>query len=453
MERDPASAPTHRRARPRLPVSASRPALTADPTQELLDLQRSAGNQAFQTLLRQPKTKAKVKPKVKTPPAPPPPPTAGWKGVKSGSPNVGVTTTPGTKIKRVPVKGIKEGLGFGNALVLIPQWLPQMSTVEVLLHLHGHQLAGYDLGYESAYDESLYRIEHALDQFAANQRPIIGVLVQGSPTSEFGKGGTKDVNVGAYIQQAIAAVPPDQWPNKTAPQAGGVILSGHSGAGAGFTNILGTEKMPHSTKGKPGELEGLLSFDTINAMGEKVSGITAGRQYKALRNFVIARLDADLRMLNDERSKATGKTEAQIQTLQEQKLVREGFRFRAFYTGTPHFKQPPKPRRGAPPAPAPTGPPSLEPTSDSNYADRYFMLARELDAWFASNEQALGGQASKAYKALRANYTIEAAGTSHMKMLGGVQDAGVWTHENLKTALVGLPTVPQAKAAPPPPKP
>ena len=429
-------------------MSAQRSELTAGPTAQVLDLQRSAGNQVVQTLLRTPK----VKVKTKTPPAPPPAPTAGWKGARSG-PNAGVRTTRDTQIKRVPVKGIKAGLDFGNAVVLIPEWLPELSTVEVLLHLHGHQLKGYDLGYETAYDETLYRFSHSLDQFAATKRPIIGVLPQGSSTSEFGKGGTKDVNVGDYIQQAIAAVPPDQWPNNTAPKAGGVILSGHSGAGAGFSDILGTEKMPHSTKGTPGQLEGLFSFDTINAMNEKVSGIASGRQYKALRDFVISRLDADLSMLKDERTKAKGKTEAQIQTQQEEKLVREGFRFRAVFTGTPHFRKPPRPRRGEMPAPEPRGPPTLEPTSPSNYADRYFMLAAEIDAWFASHERDLGGQASKAYKALRANYTIEAAGTSHMKMLGGVKDKDVWEHENLKKALGGLPTVPQAKPAPPRAKP
>ena len=442
MEREPASAPTQRRARARSAAPTLRRTKT-DPASRVLDLQQSAGNQAVQTLLREVKQKPKVKPK----PAPPQPkvPKAGWRGVKAGSPNLKVTTTTGTRIKRVPVTGIAEGLGVGNALVLIPQWLSQMKTVEVLIHLHGHQLSGYALGYETAYDETLYRVEHALDQFAAVKRPIVGVLVQGGSLSEFGKGGTKDINVGRYIEQAFAAVPPTEWPNGVVPKPGGVILSGHSGAGAGFTRMLGTEKMPHSTPGTPGQLEGLFSFDTINARGEKVSGITSGGQYKALRNFLIARLDADLHMLNDERAKAKGKTEAQIQALQADKLAREGFRFRGFYTGAPHLKQPPKPRRGKPPPPPQTGPPTLEPTSSSNYADRYFMLARELDDWFATNEQALGGQSSSAYKALRANYTIESAGSpSHMEMLGGTRAGGVWQDENLKKALGSLPTVSQA---------
>ena len=437
-EREPPSAPTHRRARARPPVSASHPAA------RLLDLQQTAGNQAVQSLLRAPevkvKPKRKVKPKPKVKPKTPPAPTVGWKGVRSGI-NAADQTTAGTKIRRVPVKGIKAGLGDGNAVVLIPEWLPQMSTVEVLFHLHGWQLRGYKLGYESGYDETQYRFSHALNQFEAAKRPIIAVLAQGGPKSQFGRGGASAVDVGKYIQQAIAAVPTDKWPSKTAPQAGGVILSGHSGAGAGFAGILGTEKMPHSTKGVPGQLEGLFSFDTINAKGEKVSAITSGRQYKAHRDFLIGRLDADLAMLNAERANAKGKSEAQIQTQQEEKLVREGFRFRGYYTGSPHFK------RGSST--------ELEPTKGSNYADRYFRLAGELDAWFATHEQELGGQASKAYKALRDNYTIEFAGADviHMDMLRGKQDQGVWKHENLKDALGGLPTVPQAKASPPPAKP
>ena len=73
------------------------------------------------------------------------------------------------------------------------------------------------------------------------------------------------------------------------------------------------------------------------------------------------------------------------------------------------------------------------------------MLARKVDEWFDAHASDLGGTGSKAYAALRANYTIEAAGTEHMQMLGGVQDrkGGPWRNENMKRALGGLPTVPQ----------
>jgi phosphoenolpyruvate carboxylase len=52
---------------------------------------------------------------------------------------------------------------------------------------------------------------------------------------------------------------------------------------------------------------------------------------------------------------------------------------------------------------------------------------------FDTHAAELGGKGSKVYAALRANYTIEPAGTEHMKMMGA----------KMPTALGGLPTTPQ----------
>jgi hypothetical protein len=356
---------------------------------------------------------------VKAPPAP----TAGWAGVDKGSTNTAARTTEGTSIRRVPVKGVASGRDKGNALVLIPEWLPAGKTVEVLLHLHGHKWGGYGLGYETAEDEYLYRIEHALDQFKAAKRPIIGVLPQGANPSLFGKD-TGEIDANVYIQQAIAAVPPAEWPSGPAPQAGGVILSGHSGAGGRFADMFGTGKMP-------AHLEGFFSFDTINGRtGQKVSEITKGNEYKQHLAFVLGKLDADLQSLKAERAKLSGQKEDQIQVALAGKLARDGFRFRAFYSGPLHVKA--------------DG--TLDEKAESTYADRYFLLKGNVDAWFDAHAGDLGGKGSKAYAALRANYTIEAAGTDHMQDMGGVAGAkkgDPWQHENLKAALGALPTTPQ----------
>jgi hypothetical protein len=194
--------------------------------------------------------------------------------------------------------------------------------------------------------------------------------------------------------------------------------------------------MPGGNAAAPGHLESFFSFDTINGRtGQKVSEIEQGNEYKQHVAFVQARLDADLRMLKDERAKAAGQTEEQIQTALEAKLVRDGFRFRAFYTGSPNLKKGGKAGE----------PQELEPAAESGYADRYFLLKRNVDAWFDAHAKDLGGTTSKVYLALRANYTIEPAGTEHMQMMGGVQErkGGPWQHENLRTALGSLPTVPQ----------
>ncbi|HEX5619634.1 MAG TPA: hypothetical protein VFX51_14530, partial [Solirubrobacteraceae bacterium] len=368
---------------------------------------------------------------TKVPAMPPAPKTGGakikrkvgWAGAGKGSPNLEPRTTDGTGIKRVPIRGVASGIGAGNALVLIPNWLPDVKTVEVLFHLHGHEFSGFGFGYGAGQDETVYRVEQALDQFAKSKRPIIGVLPQGGSLSEFGKTKGGELDADTYIAQAIAEVPLDQWPSGTAPAAGGVILSGHSGAGGRFADMFGTAKMPK-------RLEGFFSFDTINGRtGQKVSGITDGNEYKQHVKFILDRLDADLAMLAGERKKASGKKEDEIQTALEGKLVREGFRFRAFYTEAPNV--------GADGA--------LKPTATSVYADRYFLVKGHVDGWFATHAAELGGTTSKVYTALRANYSIEPAGTEHMRMMGGVQ-AGKdkpFEHENLRTALGGLPTTPQ----------
>jgi hypothetical protein len=359
-------------------------------------------------------------------PAKPLPKTAGWSDIGRGSTNAATRTTKGTSIKRVPVKGIAGGRDKGNAVVLIPEWLAPSKTVEVLFHLHGHLYPPWGTGYENAEDESLYRIEQALDQFKAAKRPIIAVLPQGGPRSRFGNT-EDDLNANVYILRAIAAVPVDEWPSKTVPQAKGIILSGHSGAGGRFASMFGTEKMPGGTAGYPGRLESFFSFDTINGKdGQKVKEIEDGAEYKAHVAFVTRSLDADLRTITA--AKASGQKEAQIET----KLVQEGFRFRAFYTGTPSLK------RG--------DPKTLNPDASAVYADRYFKLARAVDDWFDAHATELGGKGTTVYKALRANYTIEPAGTEHMRMMGGLpgrKSSDPWTHENMRSALGGLPTVPQ----------
>jgi hypothetical protein len=186
--------------------------------------------------------------------------------------------------------------------------------------------------------------------------------------------------------------------------------------------MFGTAKMPK-------RLEGFFSFDTINGKtGQKVSEIVTGNEYKQHVKFILARLDSDRDMLVAERAKTQGKKEDEIQTALEGKLVREGFRFRAFYTEAPHVR--------------PDG--TLDPNATAVYADRYFLLKGHVDAWFDTHAAEIGGKGSKVYAALRANYTIEPAGTEHMKMMGGVPGAKDQPrqHENMRSALGGLPTTP-----------
>jgi hypothetical protein len=431
----------------------------------VLALQRAAGNRAVQTLLARSGlgtiqrdigwTGKDVDPK--SPNAPPP----------EGKPRV----TPGTSVLRIPVQGIPEartesdlddwteyidevdpvtkqpvldpktnkpkqvgikpvrdftrekpgGADGGRAIVLIPQTLPEADTVEVLFHLHGHTLGYRSHGRRHEVDdEGIYRIEQQLDAIASppgakGGRPMIAILPQGGWYSGFGAG-RKAVNVDAYIASALALVPEAVWPRGKRPKAGGVILSGHSGAGSPLGTMFGTadEKDP-AKRLLPEHLEGVILFDTINK-----AGITAGGQFDQTYNFAVHQLDGDLAQLKkieaDEKAKAG--TDDQIRIKQVQWLQKDAFRFRAFAT-------------------------------HSAYEKSFKALADKLQKeWFDKHEAELGGAKSAVYAALRANYSIAPAGegVEHMQMIGGVQNkkTGKYEHENLKDALSSMPERPQA---------
>ena len=206
-------------------------------------------------------------------------------------------------------------------------------------------------------------------------------------------------------------MPPDQWPNGSAPAAGGVILSGHSGAGGRFASMFGTAKMPGGTKDVPGHLEAFFSFDTINGKDrQKVSEIEDGPEYKAHRAFVLARLDADLQMLQAARCQGRPREGSPGPGLAGGQARRRGLPLPRVLPGVAEPLQG-RCRRSSSRPPRP------------DYADRYFLLKGEVDAWFDAHAADLGGKGSKLFNALRANYTIEPSGTDHMHDMGGAAGA------------------------------
>ena len=145
----------------------------------------------------------------------------------------------------------------------MPTALKPGQPVEILLHLHGHNLGyrerskatgekGMDAG--SVRDVAADRIEK---QIGAGGRGMIGILPQGTQRSGFGT-----FNPDAYISEvwdrlvAMKKLPQDA-------KRGPVVLSGHSGAGAPITQML---------KGTlPTGLGELVLFDALNDDAQRAS--------------------------------------------------------------------------------------------------------------------------------------------------------------------------------------
>lgn len=359
--------------RPRAPT---RRAVETGPAGGLLRLQRSAGNSAVGSLLGVQRT-------------------VGWSGEKDKSPNKAPRDTKGTKVLRIPVQGIKEGVGSGRAIVVVPHGAAQPpTTVEVLFHMHGFFIPGYGRGYHEhdgeADDEALYKIEQQLE---ASGRAMIGILPQGPKSGKARDDGAENitqfgadsmaVDLDTYVDQAIEQAK-DAWPYTPVPKRGPVVLSGHSGAGAAiadmFKSSLAHDKDPQKHSRLPGrdKLEAFLSFDTINGPNE----------YKQHREFLVHQLDQDLQDAKQQVS--AGAKPADAEAAQAAWLDKQGFRFRGQYSkGYASYYDSPK--------------------SDGEEKG----LKQRFERWLKDN--ALPAPVEAAF---RRNYTFDPTGLEHMDEIG-----------------------------------
>ncbi len=407
--------PASRASRAQLAAPAVQPSSQSYPLSRsgVLGLQRAVGNRCTRQVLAVQRD--------------------GWTGVDPRSPNFARQVVPGENgaggVLRIPIEGISAGHATsdagvrtnrltrrdqrtgrdvsvpavpvrdvtpetpgtgtaGRAIVLVPQALPAgLAEVEILFHLHGHNI-GYrgrgPHGQGAPRDTERDRIEQ---QLSASRRPMIAILPQGGFASDFGRSGHA-VNVGTYIDQVFALIPPSAWPPGPVPRRGDVVLSGHSGAGEPLSTMLraGPAMLPV-------RIEGLFLFDAIN--DDRVEG-----EYGAVRDWLHRQFLRDLRQL---------RTELQpVEWLQQR-----AFRFRGVYTG-------------------------------GGYERRYRALADEIQGWLnlAADRRQLGGRGSALFRAMRDNYRIVPAGqVDHEHMLGGRTDraTGARRDENLGAALSQLP--------------
>ena len=290
--------------------------------------------------------------------------------------DVSVPTAQGA-VRRITVEGLTKGYQqpkkvtpgaptAGEAVILIPPSVANDSRpVEVLVHLHGH-----GIGFRTQTKQLLKDVRHAgtnvgevrdvvIDkteaQLAASGRHMVAVLPQGGTHSEFGA----NFDPKSYSEEAFARLV-DMGVWKHAPAIDGVVLSGHSGAGATFASTM------RSQSHRPEYLREVVMFDSINGSGE----------LKSIAGWLLRQLQFDLTTLKA----------ASVQDRQQ--LLSMGFRFRGYFS------------------------------HNWIYPDMYKQLETQLNTWFAHNDREL--QQLGVAGQLRQNYLpiIDAGAVKHERIMG-----------------------------------
>lgn len=325
----------------------------------------------------------------------PPPPVKASLGWDEEGPNKAGSELV-NRMMRYAVKGLPAPTG--EAIVLVPQTLKKkMDTdpklaVDVLIHLHGYGIGWHArtaerekaaerklpaISFNEVRDKALDRLEEQLS-IVSQDRPIIGILPQSQAYhSEFGEEKFDRVDLVTNVFTALRAL------GVSMPGVGGVILSGHSGAGRTFSKTLGREE---NDKAKGQRLKELILFDAINGTSE----------LKPVTDWIKTRLKDDFAELSALAAKGKGQQDllAHLATTP---------RFRGYAThNSPNKKSP-------------------------RYVD-FFMgtkfkfesVQQAISRWFAKPEvQALGPEIVKRWLANYSVTDVEAkSSVGHEQMMG-----------------------------------
>jgi hypothetical protein len=327
-----------------------------------------------------------------------------WSDAASGGAQSSVTTPPTTgwnaaevaigQIRRIPIQGLTQGnqdanshnaaveAANGRAIALVASNLDPSHPVEVLLHLHGHNI-GYRQRRSGSNAPGTVRdveVDRIEQQLQASGRLMIGVLPQGTTTSGFGG---KKFNSDAYIQEVLNTLANMGvfGQNATAPQIRRVVLTGHSGAGGPISQMM-------DEKGQlrmPSNLGEVALFDAING----------DSQLDIVRRWVLAQLNNDLSQLS----------QPGITSAAQLSYLSQSLRFRAYHTVSQF------------------------------YGPRHEQLRQAINRWFTQHAPALGGISSPVYSGLRDNYQVINVGH-------GDHDAIMGKGDRLQNALGALPALP-----------
>lgn len=299
-----------------------------------------------------------------------------------------------------------------EVIVLVPVEVDPAGPFEVLIHLHGHGF-GFHVKTKEAIagtphklpsmpmgkvrDVDWDRIESQLHQLV-KARPMIGILPQATDKEmKSGFGGEQFDRV-TLVDNVFTAL--NDLKKIRLQRPTGIVLSGHSGAGATFAAILGKERKrlkeaeQGSTTYPP--MNELVLFDAINGPGELWETV----------KWVRAQLDHDLNGLQalDVRDRAAYLEHPRLKGYCTYGLPSLGLTYADYYLGK-------KSRLYA--AGKSTLPAFKTPPFDVS-------LQEAIDGWFLRHADDLNKLGSDVATRLRANYTIEElADTEHEASMGG----------------------------------
>lgn len=316
-------------------------------------------------------------------------PIGGWSDAIAGGWNGGERSQG--NVRRIPLQGLMQvnqdpardpattESATGRAILCVPSSLDASQPVEVLFHLHGHNIGYRQRVASSLPDAGTVRdvlMDQIEDQLGAAGRPMIAILPQGTLASNFGNGSVPfDCN--ACITEVLnAAVTAGVW--STAPAISRVVLCAHSGGGGSIAVMAAQSGQPRL----PAQIVALFLFEAINGVNELASETA----------YITSKLNADLQSLGGLASPTD-----------QLDYLKSSFRFRGIYNDQDDF-----------------------------YAGNYTTLKQAISGWFARNAAALGGAGSDTYNALLANYQI-------VKPSPFVVHDGILGQGNLGLALGMLP--------------
>ena len=337
-------------------------------------------------------------------------------GLKEG--NQATASHPETKEMAADPTGASASDPRGRAIVIVPQSMTTSppDKVEVLLHLHGHNI-GYRArktqGSESGMDKGAMApgtvrdvtVDKIESQIEASSRQMIGVLPQGTGVSEFGAGGLDST---AFIKEALAKVAVElKWP-KT-PAVGNVALSAHSGGGGRIAEMLPVTGT--TMKGSlPAGMKELVLLDAINGPGELLR----------VKAWTINQLDLDLGNLS-------GKSEPdQLAYLKTSMRLRARYtpKYPVLYNEVTHAGKSFIEEGGKKWLLDDSGKKVIK-----GYGVEYEQLDAAINNWFKTKA---AGLTKPVFTALRDNYEVKPAGH-------GFHDAIVGRNDALLTAIKDLP--------------
>jgi LAS superfamily LD-carboxypeptidase LdcB len=348
----------------------------------VLELQRSAGNAATTRLIARRGDVAAVQrddPKPVTPAKP----AGGWTGADTRGEGWNTGERVLGKMRRIPVEGLALGKqteknaankaltdeeAAGRAIVVAPTTLDPTLPVDVMVQLHGytetakrpfagwrqHKVTG------EVRDVALDRVEVQMESL--NQAQMVGILAQGGVQSQFGEGDDAySLDPVAYARDVLEkAVKARAW--KVAPPLGRTILAAHSGGGHTVRHALGGELDRKKRAKGPSAFAEVVLFDAI----------TGPNEYTMAKDWVLARLNADLAVLTDK-----GRPDADKAT-----YLKTSTRFRGYY---------------------------------ATYATAYRNLDNEICSWFRTHAVELDAFGEE----LWTHYQVIDSGVSHEEVMRG----------------------------------